>query len=443
MAGEIRKVAVIGSGTMGAGIAALAASKGADVLLLDMPAKEGDRNAIAAGARGRMLEGKAPMLDDPAVANRIHVGNFDDDLGKLAACDWIVEVIVENLAIKRQMFERLEKARRDGSILTTNTSGIPLHAITEGMPARLQKDVAVTHFFNPVKVMKLVELVPGAGMDKAQLDRIAAYLDADLGKGVVWAKDTVNFIANRIGCFWMLAGLNEAQAALDAGLDIEDLDAALGAPVGVPPTALYGLLDLVGLDVLGLVATNLQQNLSATDAGRPYAQLPAKVDAMYKRGQIGRKAGGGFYRMSKADDGGRLKETFDLKTESWRPSKTATLTTEQQTLVGLLGGDDELSRFVWKTMGATMAYAADLVPQIADDIVNVDRAMRWGFNWRMGPFEMIDAVGAEQFTTWLRMRSGTVPKMLQVMQNTGAKSFYRNDGKEYLGVDGTYHPVLA
>ena len=443
MARDIKKVAVIGSGTMGAGIAALAASKGAEVLLLDMPAKEGDRNGVAAGAKARMLEGKSPMLEDQAAADRVSVGNFDDDMGKLKDVDWIVEVIVENLKIKRAMFERLEQARGDGSILTTNTSGIPLHAITEGMPARLQKDVAVTHFFNPVKVMKLVELVPGAQMDKAQLDRIAGFLDKDLGKGVVWAKDTVNFIANRIGCFWMLAGLNEAQAALDAGLDIEDLDAALGAPVGVPPTALYGLLDLVGLDVLGLVATNLQENLAKGDAGRPYAQLPPKVEAMYKRGQIGRKAGGGFYRMSKADDGGRLKETFDLKTESWRPSKTAELSADQQTLAGLLGGDDELSRFVWKTMGATMAYAAELVPEIADDIVNVDRAMRWGFNWRMGPFEMIDAVGAEQFTTWLRMRSGTVPKMLLHLQNAGAKSFYRKDGKEYFGVDGTYHPVPA
>lgn len=443
MAAEISKVAVIGSGTMGAGIAALAASSGAQVLLLDMPAKEGERNAIAAGAKARMLEGRAPMLDDPAAADRITVGNFDDDMDKLADVDWICEVIVENLAIKRSMFERLEAARGDGSILTTNTSGIPLHAITEGMPARLLKDVAVTHFFNPVKVMKLVELVPGAAMDKGQLDRIASYLDGGLGKGVVWGKDTVNFIANRIGCFWMLAGLNEAQAAFDAGLDLEDLDAALGAPVGVPPTALYGLLDLVGLDVLGLVSTNLQENLPASDAGRPYAQLPPKVDAMYKRGQIGRKAGGGFYRMTKTDDGGRLKETFDLKTESWRESKTAALSEGQQSLAGLLGGDDALSRFVWKTMGATMAYAAELVPEIADDIVNVDRAMRWGFNWRQGPFEMIDSVGADTFAARLKAEGMALPNMMQVLEQAGGKSFYRNDGKEFLGVDGNYHAVPA
>jgi 3-hydroxyacyl-CoA dehydrogenase len=217
----------------------------------------------------------------------------------------------------------------------------------------------------------------------------------------------------------------------------------MGAPVGVPPMALYGLLDLVGLDVLALVSANLKENLPVDDAGRKYAQLPPKVQAMYGRGQIGRKTGAGFYRMTQGGDGARVKETFDLKTESWRPSKTAALKPEHQSLASLLAADDALGRYAWKVMGATMLYAADLVPQIAEDIVNVDRAMRWGFNWRQGPFEMIDAVGADKVAARVKAEGGRLPHMLEVLRKSGGKTFYRNDGREFLGVDGTYRPVPA
>lgn len=434
MARSIGSVAVMGSGTMGAGIAALCASKGARVLLLDMPAKEGDRNAIAKAARERMTQQK---LLEPEQAQSIEVGNFEDDLGKVAGCDLIVEVIVENLEAKRALFERLEKVRRDGSIVTTNTSGIPLHAITAGMPQRLRRDVAVTHFFNPVKVMRLVELVPGQETTPEVIETLATFLAQRLEKGVVWGKDTVNFIANRIGCFWMLAGLNENASAFKV-LSVEQVDAVMGQPVGVPPTALYGLCDLVGLDVLGLVAKNLGENLPANDAGRKYAQFPPAVQRMLDRGQIGRKAGGGFYRMKAGADGQKTKETFDLRTEAWRPSETVALDEQHRTLAGALMAEDELGRFAWIVMGGTLLYAADLVPEISDDIVNIDRAMRWGFNWRQGPFEMLDAIGPGVVMERLRKANRPLPAMLQVLQRAGAEAFYRDGGKRFLGADGKW-----
>lgn len=441
MTRSIETVAVMGTGTMGAGIAALCANAGCKVLFMDMPAKEGERNGVAAGALSRMQEGKAPMLKDADAVARVEVGNFQDDIGRLREADWIVEVIVEDLAIKRSFFQTLEDNRRDGSIVTTNTSGIMLSAITEGMPERLRRDVAVTHFFNPVLVMKLVELVPGADTDAEVIETLAAFLDQKLEKGVVWAKDTVNFIANRIGCFWMLAGMNEADMVFDANMNIEEIDAAMSKPVGVPPTGLLGLLDLVGLDVLGLVAENLTDNLPAGDAGRAYAKLPAGPASMIERGQIGRKSGGGFYRMKKTDDGGRVKETFDLTSGEWRESHVVELPDGRDTLDGLLFGDDVISRYSWKVMGATLLYAADLVPEISEDVVNVDRAMRWGFNWRQGPFEMLDSLGPKRVIERLRTDNQAVPNMLQVLEKAGADSFYRNGGTEFLGVDGAWHQV--
>jgi 3-hydroxyacyl-CoA dehydrogenase len=434
MARNIGSVAVMGSGTMGAGIAALCASRGARVLLLDMPAKEGDRNAIAKAARERMAQQK---LLEPAQAQAVEVGNFEDDLARVGEADLIVEAIVENVSAKRALFEKLEKVRRDGSIVTTNTSGIRLAEITAGMPKRLRQDVAVTHFFNPVKVMRLVELVPGEDTSGEVVETLAAYLSKGLGKGVVWGKDTVNFIANRIGCFWMLAGLNENAGAFGE-LSVEQVDALMGQPVGAPPTALYGLCDLVGLDVLGLVAKNLSANLPARDAGRKYAQLPPVAQKMLERGQVGRKAGGGFYRMTTGADGQKLKETFDLASETWRPSQVVKLDEAHATLQGALMAEDALGRFGWTVMGGTLLYAADLVPEISDDIVNVDRAMRWGFAWRQGPFEMLDAVGPGKVAERLEREGRPLPAMLKVLRQAKAETFYRDGGKRFLGRDGQW-----
>lgn len=435
MSRPIASVAVLGAGTMGSGIAALCAENGCRVVLLDTGAEVVER------ALARITAGRAPMLDDPAQAGLIAPGTFDRHLAEAGACDWICEAIVEDLAAKRALLRGLEEVRRDGTIVSTNTSGIPLRAITLGMPERLRREIAVTHFFNPVKVMRLVELVPGADTAPDILAALETFLGERVGKGVVHAKDTVNFIGNRIGCFWMLAGLHHAAAARAAGLTTEDIDALLAAPVGVPATGLYGLIDLVGLDVLDFVARNLAANLPEHDPGRAFVRLPAAERAMLERGQVGRKAGGGFYRLRTEGDGSRRKETFDLASGSWRDAKGVALAPEHRDAAALLFSHDAAGHLAWEVMGATLCYATALLPEIADDIVNVDRAMRWGFNWSKGPFELIDALGPERVIARLEDARAPLPKMLQVLRGSGAGCFYRNDGRTHLGLDGDFHPV--
>jgi len=431
---KIESVAVLGGGTMGSGIAGACAQAGCQVLLLDVSYEAAQK------ALDRIVNGRPPAVDDPESASRITLGSFDD-LGKIKDYDWICEAVIEDLDTKRALFEKLEPLRRDGSVVSTNTSGIPLRAITDGMPGRLRRDVTVTHFFNPVKVMKLMELVPGAETTPDVVDAFTEFCGKRLGKGVVHAKDTVNFIGNRIGCFWMLSGLHKARAALESGLSMEMVDAVMGAPVGLPSTGLYGLIDLIGLDVMEFVARNLQSNLPQDDPGRAYLALPPAEQEMLARGQLGRKSGGGFYKLTKHEDGSRSKETFDLLAGSWRTAEEAM--PDHGDLRSLVEADDAQGRFAWALMGGTLAYAADLVPEISDDIVNVDRAMRWGFAWKQGPFEMLDALVPAAVITRLEQNHRPVPNMLAILRDAGADCFYRNDGKEFLGTNGKYHPVPA
>ena len=432
MARQIEAVAVLGAGTMGSGIAALCAEAGCRVLLLDVTREAADR------ALARMTTGRAPLLDDPANAARIATGSLATDLARIGDYDWICEAVLEDLATKRALFAQIEPLRRASSVVSSNTSGIPLRAITEGLPERLQQDIAVTHFFNPVKVMKLVELVPGAETTPDVLQVFAAFLADRLGKGVVHAKDTVNFIGNRIGCFWMLSGLHKAEAVLAQGLTIEQIDALVARPFGIPSTGLFGLIDLIGLDVMDLVGKNLAANLPPGDPGHAYARLPEAEQAMLERGQLGRKSGGGFYRLSQREDGSRAKETFDLVSGSWRPSRTVELHARHQDMASLIFGTYQACRFAWDLMGGTLGYAADLIPEIADDIVNVDRALRWGFNWAKGPFELLDALGPRRVAERLAAEGRPVPRMLQVLRTAGAERFYRDEGR-HLDRDGGWH----
>jgi 3-hydroxyacyl-CoA dehydrogenase len=437
MTRSISSVAVIGGGTMGAGIAGACAQAGLRVLLLDV-----DR-AAAEAALERMLNGRPPAIDDPERAANVTLGTIDGDLALIADYDWICEAVIEDVAVKRALFARLEPLRRDGSVVSTNTSGIPLASITEGLPERLRRDIAVTHFFNPVKIMKLMELIPGEDTTDDALDALAEFCGKTLGKGVVHAKDTVNFIGNRIGCFLLLSGLHKAKGALAAGISMEKIDALMGAPVGLPSTGLYGLFDLIGLDVMKLVGDNLAANLPPGDTGHGYTRFPEAEQAMHDRGQVGRKSGGGFYKMIKHDDGSRTKEIFDLAAGEWREVREAALAEAHSDAAALLFADDAEGRFAWDAMGGALLYAADLVGQIADDIVNIDRAMRWGFAWKKGPFQLLDALGPGRVIARLEADGADLPKMLGVLKAAGADSFYRADGAEYLGLDGNYYSVPA
>jgi len=431
MSEAIHKVGVIGAGTMGAGIAGLCAATGVDVILLDL------QTETAQKAIDRLTSGKRPAITEDQ-AKLITAGSLESDLKSLEGCDWICEAVVEDLKIKRDLFAKLEPIRKDGSILTTNTSGIPLNEIYTDMPERMQKDIAVTHFFNPVHLMRLVELVPGSKTDPAVISRLAEFMSGPLGKGVVYAKDTVNFIGNRIGCNWMLSGLHKAASS---GLSMETADALMSKPVGLPPTGLYGLIDLIGLDVMDFVAKNLEKNLPANDAGREFLTMPPAELTMLKNGQLGRKTGGGFYKLIKSDTGEKSMEVFDLSSQSWRPMSPASLDTTHQNIKTLMFSNDAEGKFAWDLMASTLSYSSSLVPEISNDIVNVDRAMRWGFAWAQGPFEMLDAIGPKQFAEKYEANGRAVDGMLKVLLDSGKDTFYA--GNTYLTTAGEYEEMPA
>ena len=430
---EIDSVAVLGAGTMGSGIAAACAEAGCRVLLLDVSPE------MASQGKERMSAGRMPMVENPDALDLISTGGFDDSLGLTKDCDWICEAIVEDLQAKRDIFGRLEKFRANGSIVSTNTSGIPLRSICEGMPERFRTDVAVTHFFNPVKVMKLLEVVPSEDTTSEVIESLATFGRNRLKKGVVYAKDTVNFIGNRIGCFWMLAGLHKGKEARGEGVALEEIDALMTAVLGIPPTGLYGLVDLVGLDVMDLVAKNLQVNLPEVDACREYVQLPSEEQTMLEAGQLGRKTKGGFFRVIVNENGNKTKEVYDLSNAVWKPSVAASVSSVPR---ALMFADDSQGRFVWNLVSETLCYAADLVPEISNDIVNVDRAMRWGFNWKKGPFELLDELGNKDVVSRLESEGRKVPKMLEVLRSSGYDNFYSEDSTEFLGTDGKCHLVV-
>ena len=294
--------------------------------------------------------------------------------------------------------------------------------------------------------MQLVELVPGTHTRAEVIDTLADFLGNTLNKGVVYAKDTVNFIGNRIGCMWINAGLHFGEKAIkQQGLTIETVDALLAEPIGLPATGLYALADLIGIDVMYNVNRNLQQNLPQNDYSRRFIKLPPSVQSMYDEGQVGRKSGGGFYKLSRHDDGSKTMEVFDLASESWNPERPYELKDTEKDFKSLFSLDTANGQFVQQLMASALCYTADLVPEIADDIVNVDRAMRWGFAWQKGPFELIDELGAQQLINWATENQypalNALPNMLQVLSDSGETSFYRNQGSEFLSVSGKWQPV--
>ncbi len=429
----IQNVGVLGAGTMGSGIAGLCAEAGCQVVLLDI-SREASEQAMQ-----RLCSGRNPVVESAASAARIRTGSFTEDLFLLADCDWICEVIVEDLVLKQKLLHQVAAVVKDNAFISTNTSGILLRDICAGLPLSMRQRMVVTHFFNPVKLMHLLELIPSADTSTEVISELAQFCRSRLGKGVVYAKDTVNFIGNRVGCFWILSGLAAGRQARASGLDLETIDALLGEPVGLPKTGLYGLVDLIGLDVMDLVGRNLKANLPANDPGMTYAGLPAEEQAMLDRGQLGRKSGGGYYRLLRHEDGSKSMEVYDPSQDSWRAMREVQLPKEQQVFSSLLLATDIGGRLAWTVMSETMCYAANLVPEIADDIVNIDRAMRWGFNWQRGPFELIDGYGATDFAKRLKAEQRPIPAMLEQLLQSGNRCFYQ-DGT-FFGVDGSYYPI--
>jgi 3-hydroxyacyl-CoA dehydrogenase len=437
---EIKKAAVIGSGVMGAQIAAHLANAGCEVLLFDIvPADATEPNQLAAGAIERMKKmDPAPFMHRDFV-KRVTAANLRDDLGKLKDIDWIIEAIIENPAIKSDLYKKLDGARKKGSIVSSNTSTLPLSVLTQGQSEQFQKDFLITHFFNPPRYMRLLELVGGPKTDPAHLKFLREVGDVQLGKSVVMAKDTPGFIANRIGIFWLECAV---LAAMDLGLTVEETDAVMGKPLNIPKTGVFGLIDLVGLDLMPLIAKSFLATLPANDAYRAMHRDVPVVNEMIANGYTGRKGKGGFYRINR-DGGGKVKESIDLKTGGYAPSKEARLAVIEaagKDLKRLCEDKSKIGQFTWRVLRDLLTYVASLMPQIADDIVAVDEAMRNGFNWGDGPFQMLDRLGVDWFNARLKADGFNLPPFLE---KAAGKSFYTvKDGKlNYLTLSGEFAPV--
>ncbi len=443
----INKVAVIGAGVMGSGIAAQIANAGVPVVLLDIVPKDAeDRNVIAKGAIAKMLKADPAPFMSKRNAKLIEVGNLEDDLEKLSDCDWIVEVVLEDLTIKHATYEKIEKHRKNGSIVTSNTSTIPLAKLAEGQPDSFVKDFMITHFFNPPRYMRLLEIIAG---DKTRTDAVKTiedFCDVRLGKGVVHCKDTPGFIVNRLLVFWMQSAVNHAIAD---NVPIEVADAVMGKPIGVPKTAVFGLIDLVGVDLMPYLSTSMLSSLPEDDTYRKIYQDYPFVSQMIEAGYNGRKGKGGFYRLNPdAPKGTKEKQTLEMTSDKFDESqyrksdkpKLASVKAGKKGLRAVVETDDQGGTYAWKVLSETLSYAASLVPQIADSILEIDQAMKLGTNWKFGPFEMIDQLGAKWFADKLTAEGMDVPELLA---KVGDGSFYKvEDGKQqYFGTDGKYHEV--
>ncbi|RMD64553.1 MAG: 3-hydroxyacyl-CoA dehydrogenase/enoyl-CoA hydratase family protein [Alphaproteobacteria bacterium] len=442
----ITRAAVIGAGVMGSGIAAHLANAGVSVLLLDVPGgtpgnAPGRRNALAAGAIQRMLKADPAPFMHKRFARRITPGNTEDDLPRLAEVDWIIEAVVEDLDVKQDLYRRIEAVRRDGSIVSSNTSTLPLARLVAGLPARFVEDFLITHFFNPPRYMRLLELVAGPHTRAEAVATIRDFADRHLGKGVVMCHDTPGFVANRIGSFWLQCAV---VAALDLGLSVEEADAVMSRPVGIPKTGVFGLLDLVGLDLMPRVDASLAAALPKDDAYHAIRRPWPLLERLIAEGYTGRKGKGGFYRLD-TSTGQRIKQAIDLKTGTYAAAAKPVLESLQMSRSGglkaLVEHPDRGGRYAWSVLSQVFAYAAAHVPEIADTIVDVDRALKLGYNWKYGPFELIDRLGPAYVARRLAEDGREVPTLLRTAAEAGA--FYRVEGgrRRYLEVSGDYRDV--
>jgi 3-hydroxyacyl-CoA dehydrogenase len=440
----IHKVAILGAGTMGARIAAHFANAGVPSLLLDIVPPDADgsvRNKIAAAGLDGAKKSKPAAFFDASLSRLVTVGNFDDDLKRLAEVDWIIEAIVENLEIKRALLKKVEAIRKPGTIVTTNTSGLPVAKIAEGFSEDFRRAWFGTHFFNPPRYMRLLELIPTPDADPALIEAVTHFCDAQLGKGVVLAKDTPNFIGNRIGTFSVL---NVMLLMQEMDLSIEEIDALTGQTVGWPRSATFRTIDLVGLDILGHVVTNMTQNVHDE---RSELQIPTFFRQMLERKWLGDKTKGGFYKKRTSGDGKEDERlALDWKTLEYHPRgkpKFAALDMVKNVedtgarvrmLLGLEAGaaaqkPDKASAFLWAALSDLWTYSANRIPEISDSVVEIDKAMRLGFNWELGPFELWDAAGVEATVARMKTERRPIAANVEKLLASGNQSWYADDPK--------------
>ena len=462
MSKEIRKVAVLGSGVMGSGIACHLANCGIPCLMLDivLPLSDEDkakgiketdpahRNKLAAGAMEKCIKARQPMapLYVKKNADLIEVGNFTDDMHRIAECDWVVEVVLERLDIKRKVFAQVAEHWKPGTIVTSNTSGLPIKEMAAEMPEEMKKHFFVTHFFNPVRHMKLLEFIVGEDTDCSLVADLAEFGEKVLGKGIVFGKDTPNFVANRIGVYGIMAVLKHM---MDMEMRFDEIDAIAGPPMGRPKSAVFRTADLVGLDTFSHVSTTVY-DMCKDDEQRDVFKVPDFMQKMVENGWLGNKSKQGFYKKEFVD-GKKKFFVLDYNTMEYVPSERPKFDSVKKAkkvddvggrIKTLVSGDDKAAEFAWRAMRDTLIYSCNRIPEIADDVVNIDNGMKWGFAWDMGPFETADAVGVKDIVKRIKADEMEVPKLLAEAAKKGG--FYKKVGPTLMYLDAetfTYKPV--
>ncbi|MDC0709297.1 3-hydroxyacyl-CoA dehydrogenase NAD-binding domain-containing protein [Stigmatella sp. ncwal1] len=446
MTTRIRKVAVLGAGVMGSGIAAHLANSGVLALLLDIvPPKAGPgedtsskafRNKFVLGALANLRKQKPSPIVSEQVFASLEVGNLEDDIARIAECDWVIEVVKEDLAVKQALFEKVEKHLRKDAIVSSNTSGLSIAGMLQGRGADFRKRFLVTHFFNPVRYMKLLELVAGPETDADAVKTIHAFGEGVLGKGIVYGKDTTNFIANRIGVYGMMRTIAEMQKA---ELTVEEVDKIFGPAMGRPKSAVFRTADIVGLDTFTHVAKNCFDTLTQDEERQTFA-APDFLQKMVEKGMLGDKSGSGFYKKGKGGGGDKEILALDLKTLDYRPqnkvryeSLGAAKDVEdvRERVATVMKGQDKAAKFAERVTLDVLAYSSRRIPEIADDIVNIDRGVRWGFGWDVGPFETWDAYGVKAGVERMKELGLKPAAWVEQMLASGRESFYGvQDGRD-------------
>ncbi len=384
---KIKNVVVIGSGTMGSGIAAHLCNANVPVTLLDL------KTEISEKARERIHKSRPPLLIDKSKINNIKVGNISDDFDVVKDADWIVEAVVERIDIKHQIYEKIFKARKDGAIVSSNTSSIPIKVLSEHLSDIEKKDFCITHFFNPVRYMGLLEIVKNENNDLNKINQLKEFCEVELGKGAIVCNDTPGFLGNRVGVYAMQVALTEA---FKMKLSVEEADAIFGRPMGIPKTGVFGLYDLIGIDLMADVLKSFIKELPETDEFHEVAKEIPLVKKLIETGYTGRKGKGGFYRMNKTG-ATKVMEAINLESGDYSPSKKIDVKSDKVDLQTLINRKDKYGEYAWAVLSKIIKYASSLVPGITKEFNDIDEAMRLGFNWAKGPFEMLEEIGVKNF----------------------------------------------
>ena len=384
---EIKKVVVIGSGTMGSGIAAHLCNANIPVTLIDLTTE------ISQKARDRIFKSKPPLLLDKSQINNIQIGNIEDNFDVVKEADWVVEAVVERIDIKHNIYEKIFKNRKEGAIVSSNTSSIPIKVLSEKLTSEEKKDFCITHFFNPVRYMGLLEIVKNENNDLAKINALKKFCEIELGKGAIVCNDTPGFLGNRIGVFAMQVAMTEA---FKMKLSIEEADAIFGRPMGIPKTGVFGLYDLIGIDLMADVLKSFIKELSENDPFQEVAKEIPLVKKLIETGYTGRKGKGGFYRMNKTG-ATKVMEAINLENGEYSASKKINVGSDKVDLKSLISREDKFGEYAWSVISKIIKYSSSLVPGITKNFNDIDEAMRLGFNWAKGPFEMLEEIGVENF----------------------------------------------